>query len=126
MHAEKWAPLATLLVVLCLLEFGPAIALLSFLGLEVLVAEVVLVPAVAGGFGVSLWAFVSDRRYHRNRGPTRLAWVAAALVLGGYWAAPILAWTGTVLLAGAAAWNLVLVARLSERRARAREAGRKV
>lgn len=126
MHAEKWAPAAAAVVALCLLEVGPALAVVSALGLDVLLAEVILLPLLAAFLGLTLWALASDRTYHRDRGPTRLGWAAAALLLPGAWLFAPVAWLGLVLLAAAAAWNLVLLGRLSERRRRARETGRKV
>lgn len=124
-HAEKWGPLLAILAALCLLEFGPAVTLLSFASLRVLLSDVILVPLLAAGTGATLWALASDRYYHRERGPSRAGW-AAALLLGSFWLSPLAAWIGVGLLAGAATWNLVLVSRLPERRSRARETGRKL
>lgn len=126
MHAEKWAPFGAVFVALCLLEVGPAVAIVSALALDVLLAEVILLPLLAALLGVTIWALAEDRAYHRDRGPTRVAWASAALLLGGWWLFVPAAWLGIVLVAAAGAWNLVLVGRLSERRRRARETGRKV
>jgi len=126
MHAEKWAPAAAVFTALCLVGLGPVTGLVSTLGLGVILTEVILVPLLAACLGLTLWALATDRTYHRERGPTRLVWAAAAVMLGGYWLLEPLVWVGIALVAGAAVWNQVLVGRLSERRRRAREAGRKV
>lgn len=126
MHAEKWAPFGAVLVALCLLEFGPVTTVLSALGLGVLLADVILLPLLVALAAVTIWALAEDRAYHRERGPTRVAWASAVLLLGGWWLLEPAAWLGVVLVAAAAVWNLVLVGRLSERRRRARETGRKV
>lgn len=126
MHAEKWAPAAAVFTALCLVGLDPVIGLVSTLGLGVILTEVILVPLLAACLGLTLWALATDRTYHRERGPTRLVWAAAAVMLGGYWVLESLVWVGIALVAAAAAWNQVLVGRLSERRRRARETGRKV
>ena len=126
MHAEKWGPAATAFFALCLLEVGPVVDLLRSLGLGVLLDEVILLPLLGAALALSLWALANDRVYHRERGPGRLTWLAAALALAGHWLFAPLLWAAIVALAAAAVWNQVLVGRLSERRRRAREAGRKV
>lgn len=126
MHAEKWAPAAAVVTALCLVGLDPVTGLVSTLGLGVILTEVILVPLLAAFLGLTLWALATDRTYHRERGPTRLVWAAAAVMLGGYWVLESLLWVGIALVVAAAAWNQVLVGRLTERRRRAREAGRKV
>lgn len=123
MHADKWGPAGSIFVALCVLDVGPAVALVAAVALEGLLIDPILLPLLAALLGATLWSLAVDRRYHRNPWTSRLAWVAAALTFGGGWAYPPAAWAGIVLLAGAVAYNQVLVGRLSERRRRAREVG---
>lgn len=126
MHADKWSPVASLFVALCLLEVEAALEVVRFLGLDFFLKVAVLVPFFAGFVGLVVWTLGYDRTYHRNPWPVRLTWIAAALVLGGFWTLAPLAWAGVALLAGAAVWNQVLVGRLNEQRRRAREVGRRL
>lgn len=126
MHAEKWAPVAVVFFGLCLLGMGPVVELVRAIGLGVVLDPVLLLPLLGTAFALTLWALANDRVYHRERGPGRLTWFAAGLALAGHWLLEPLLWAAVAAVAVAAAWNLVLVARLSERRRRARETGRKV
>lgn len=126
MHTDKWSPLAAVFVALCLLEVGAALEVVRFLGLDFFLKVAVLVPLFAGFVSLVIWTLAYDRTYHRNPWPGRLTWLAAALVLGGFWTVELVAWAGVAVLAGAVVWNQVLVGRLSERRRRAREVGRRL
>lgn len=126
MHADKWAPAASVFVALCLLEVDAAVAVVAALALDGLLVDPILLPLLAALLGVTLWSFAVDRRYHRNRWTSRLGWAAAGLMFGGAWVHPAPVWLGTALLVAAAAFNQVLVSRLSERRRRAREVGQRL
>lgn len=126
MHTDKWAPVASLFFALCLLEVEPALEAVRFVGLDFFLKVAVLVPFFVGSVGLTLWTLGYDRTYHRNPWPVRLTWIAAALVLGGFWTVEVVAWIGVALLAGAAVWNQVLVGGLNERRRRAREVGKRL
>lgn len=126
MHTDKWAPPAGAFVALCLLEFGPVLEVVRFLGLDFLLKVAVLVAIFAGLAALAVWTLAYDRTYHRNPWPVRLTWLAGALVLGGFWTVEAAAWAGVGLLLAAPVWNRVLVGRLSERRRRARDVGRRL
>lgn len=126
MHADKWAPLGAVLAAFCLLEVGPVVSAVSAVGLGALLDLWVLLPLFLALLGVTLWSLAIDRRYHRSPAPSRLTWLAGALVLAAYWTADVLAWVGVAALAAAAVWNHMLVDRLPERRARAREVSRRL
>lgn len=126
MHMDKWSPVACLFVALCLLQVGPVVGAVRGVGLGFVLDLPVLLSVFVGLAVVVLWSLVSDRMYHRDPWPGRLTWAAAALVLAGVWTVPPVGWTGAVLLAGAAAWNQVLIGRLSERKRRARELNRRL
>lgn len=126
MHADKWAPAGAVFVALCLLDVGPAVALVSVVALEGLLTEAILLPLLGVMLGATAWSLAIDRRYHKDPWPSRLGWTGAALTFGGYWLHPLAVWAGVVALAAAAVRNQVLVGRLSARRARAREVGREL
>lgn len=126
MHADKWAPAAAVLLALCLAGVEAVTGTLRTLGLGFLLEDAVLLPLLGGLLGAAVWSLAVDRRYHRVAGPTVTSLAAAGLVFAGVWLGPAPALAGAGLLAGAAVWNHVLVGRLSEQRARAREADRKL
>lgn len=125
MHSDKWSPVASLAAGLCLLEVEPAVSALRFVGLGFLLDFTVLVVVFLALTGIFLWTLARDRPYHRDPWPGRLAWAGLAGVLAGVWVAAPVGWAGLALLAGAAIRNQLLVARLSERRRRARETNRR-
>lgn len=126
MHAGKWAPAGAVVSALCLLELAPLTGFLRAVGGGFLLEVWILLPLLALFLGVTLWTLANDRRYHRSAVPSRLAWAASLLVPAGWWLWTPAAWAGLALLAAAGTWNAVLVGRLSGRRARAREVGRKL
>lgn len=123
MHADKWGPAGSIFVALCLLDVGPAVAVVAAVALDGLLTDAILLPLLAALLGATIWSLAVDRRYHRNPWTSRTAWLAAALMFGGAWVHPAAVWAGIALLAGAAVYNQVLVGRLPERRRRAREVG---
>lgn len=126
MHADKWAPVGSIVAGLCLLEVGPVTATVSAVGLGFVLDDAILLPLLVALLGATIWTLAIDRRYHRSPWPSRLAWLSAALIVAGHWTPAAVGWAGVVALAGAAAWNRVLVGRLSERRRRAREVGQRL
>mgnify|MGYP006298581193 CR=1 FL=1 len=126
MRRETWAPAGAVLSALCLLELGPITGFLRSVGGGFLLELWIVLPLLALFLAVTLWTLATDRRYHRSPAPSRLSWAATALMAGGWGLWKPAAWAGVALLAGAAVWNVVLVRRLTGRRARAREVGRKL
>lgn len=108
MHADKWAPLGAIFAALCVLEVRPATVILSFLGLDFLLRDVVLIPVLVAFLAISLTAFHADRGRHSRTGPVLLAWPASALSIVGLWLPSHTGYavgTGLALLAVAALWN---------------------
>lgn len=126
MHEDKWAPWGSVFLALCLVAWGPLVDLLAALGLGGLLEPTVLLPSLALLLGVTLWSLATDRRYHRDPIPSRLAWAGTALIFAGHWLAAPAVWAGAALVGGAAVWNRRSVAGLSRERARAREADRRL
>lgn len=126
MHADKWAPWSAVFFALCLADVGPLVDLLAALGLEGLADPTVLLPLLALLLGVTLWSLSTDRRYHRDPLPSRLAWAGTAAIFAGHWLAAPVTWAGAALVAGATFLNRRGVAGLSPERARSREVDRRL
>ena len=126
MHADRWAPWTAVVLALFLTGAGPVVDVASSLGLGPLLEPTVLLPLLALVLGVTLWSLATDRRYHREPVPSRLAWAGAVLIFAGHWLAGPAIWAGAALVAGAAVWNRREVGGLSRERARAREVDRRL
>lgn len=126
MHADRWAPWSAVILAVCLTGAEPVVGVVAALGLEPLLDPTVLLPVLALVLGVTLWSLATDRRYHREPVPSRMAWAGTALVFAGHWLATAAVWLGAALVAGAAVWNRRAVQGLSPERSRAREADRRL
>lgn len=105
MHADKWAPLGAIFTALCALGVRPATVILSFLGLDFLIRDAVLIPALVGFLLLSLAAFHGDRDRHGRAAPILLGWAGAVLSVAGLWISSYVVVLGLGLLVIAALWN---------------------
>lgn len=126
MHADRWAPWSAVLFALLLTGAGPVVDVATALGLRPLLEPTVLLPLLGLLLGTTLWSLATDRRYHRNQNPSRMAWAGTVLVFAGHWLMTAVIWLGAAMVAAATLWNRSLVARLSPERARSREADRRL